>query len=298
MKRTLILIAILCIVIPATILKCADNFLWEVENGQNKVYLIGSIHLMPEDVYPLNDEVEKAFKEADILVVEVDATKVDQKKVQAFMIEKACYKEGKNLQTELPEELYKSVSKKFTELGVPMDQIDIYKPWFVSLNLGLLGLQKLNIRAGLGIDVHFLNKANEKEMEILELETASSQLEMLASFQGEAQIDYLQYTVDNYDQSNTIFEDILEAWKTGDTEKMNTVTKVKMLELGKELPGIIDFYHKMFTERDEKILVKIEKLLNNDEDHVYFIIIGALHLVGEDGLLKRLNDKGYNTIQY
>jgi uncharacterized protein YbaP (TraB family) len=298
MKRTLILIAILCIVITATTLKCADNFLWEVENGKNKVYILGSIHLMPEDTYPLDDKIEKAFGEADILVVEVDITKVDLEKIQAVVVEKAYYKEGGNLQTELSADLYKAVSEKFEDLGVPMTQIDIYKPWFVSLNLGLLGLQKLNIKAGLGIDVHFLNKAHEKELEIIELETASSQLEMLASNPKEVQIDHLQYSMDNYEQSTTIFEDMLEAWKTGDTEKMNTVTKVRMLELREELPGIINFYNKMFTERDEKILVKIEKLLNNDEEQVYFIIIGALHLVGEDGLLKRLDDKGYKTIQY
>jgi uncharacterized protein YbaP (TraB family) len=79
---------------------------------------------------------------------------------------------------------------------------------------------------------------------------------------------------------------------------MKTVTKVKMLELEEKLPGIIDFYHKMFTERDEKILVKIEKLLNNKEEKVYFIIIGAVHLVGEDGLIKLLNNNGYKTKQY
>lgn len=292
------LIIAVCLIMSLTLLIGGENFLWEVENGKNKVYLLGSIHVMPEEVYPLDDKIEKAFEEADILVVEVDAIKVDQENVQAFIIEKACYQDGENLQTELSAALYKAVSEKFEELGIPMTQIDIYKPWFVSLNLGLLGLQKLNIKAGLGIDVHFLNKANEKGMEIIELETARSQLEMLVSFPEEVQIDYLQYSMDNYEQSVTIFEDMLEAWKTGDTEKMNTITKVKILELGEELPGIIDFYNKMFFERDEKILDKIEKLLNNEEEKVYFIIIGAVHLVGEDGLLKRLNNKGYKTKQY
>ena len=275
----------------------AEIFMWEVQGGQNKAYLLGSIHIMPEDTYPLDEKIEKAFEEANVLVVEVDITKIDQEKIQAVIVEKACYKEGKNLQTEIPEDLYKSVSEKFEELGVPMDQIDIYKPWFVSMNLGLLSLQKLNITAGLGIDVHFLNKANEKKMEILDLETADSQLEMLASNPGKVQIDYLQYSIDDYEQSTAIFMEMLEAWKTGDTEKMNKVSKVKMLELEEELPGIIDFYNKLFTERDEKILVKIEKLLNNEEDHVYFIIVGALHLVGDDGLIKLLNEKGYKIIQ-
>ncbi|MCK4980940.1 MAG: TraB/GumN family protein [Candidatus Delongbacteria bacterium] len=287
-----------CLIMSFTLLIGADNFLWEVENGKNKAYLLGSIHIMPEDTYPLDDKIESAFKEADVLVVEVDITKIDQGKIQAFIAEKASYEEGKSLQTEIPADMYKSLSEKFEELGVPMAQIDIYKPWFVSMTLGLLGLQKLNVTAGQGIDLHFLNQANEKEMEILDLETAGAQLEILASNPDQVQIDYLQYSIDDYEQSTVVFMEMLDAWKTGDTEKMNKVSKVKMLELGEELPGIIDFYNKLFTERDEKILQKIIEHLENEDDHVYFIIVGALHLVGEDGLIKLLNDKGYKTKQY
>ena len=276
----------------------AEIFMWEIQGGKNNAYLLGSIHIMPEDTYPLDDKIENAFKEADVLVVEVDITTIDQGKIQAFIAEKACYEEGKNLQTEIPAEMYKSLSDKFEELGVPMTQIDIYKPWFVSMNLGLLSLQKLNVTAGQGIDLHFLNQANEKEMEILDLETAGAQLEILASNPDQVQVDYLQYSIEDYEQGVVVFMEMLEAWKTGDTEKMNKVSKVKMLELGEELPGMIDFYNKLFTERDEKILQKIIEHLENEDDHTYFIIVGALHLVGEDGLIKLLNNEGYKTKQY
>ena len=203
MRKRLIIVAAICILFTSQI--WTDDFLWEVENGKNKVYLLGSLHIMPEEVYPLNDNIESAFEEAEILVVEVDITNADQEKIQTLIVEKAYYKEGRNLQTELPAELYKTVTRKFEELGVPMAQIDIFKPWFVSMNLGLLGLQKLNITTGLGIDVHFLNQANEKKMEILELETASSQLEMLASNPDKVQIDYLQYSIGDYEQSKETY---------------------------------------------------------------------------------------------
>ena len=298
MKKRLIVVALLGFVILSTTLNCTGSFLWEVENGKNKVYLLGSLHIMPEEVYPLDDRIEEAFEEADILVVEVDATTLDQEKVQAFIIENACYAEANNLQKELPEDLYKSVSEKFAELCVTMDQIDIYKPWFVSLTLGLSGLSKLDIKPGLGIDLHFLNKAQEKEMKILELETATSQLEMLASFPEDIQNDYLQYTLDDYENSKELFMNMLATWKAGDTDEMNAITKVKMLELEDKLPGITGYYHRMFTERDEKILDKLELLLNDEEEKVYFIIVGAIHLIGDDGLLKLLQEKGYKTKQY
>ena len=298
MKKRLIVVAFIGFVILSTTLNCTGIFLWEVENGKNKVYLLGSLHIMPEEAYPLDERIEKAFEKADILVVEVDVTTLDQEKVQAFITENAYYAGANNLQKELPEDLYKSVSEKFAELGVSMDQIDIYKPWFVTLNIVLSSLSKLDITLGLGIDLHFLNKAHEKEMKILELETTISQMEMLASFPEDIQNDYLQYTLDNFEQVDTIFKNMLEAWENGDTDEMNAITKMKMLELEDELPGIAGYYNRMFIERDEKILDKLEVLLNNEEEKVYFIIIGAMHLIGDDGLLKLLQEKGYKTKQY
>jgi len=296
MKRAKIFIILLFVLMTVTILN-GKNFLWEVQNGKNKAFILGSLHIMPEDVYPLDEKIEKAFEEADYLVVEVDATKIDQKEMTDLISKNAGYENGKSLKTELPEELYKSVSEKFGKLGVPMTKIDIYKPWFVSMNLGLLCLQKLNITAGQGIDVHFLSKEKVSNKKIIELETANAQIEMLSSNPEKAQIDYLQYSIDDYEKCATIYENMLEAWKLGDTTGLYKVTKKKMLALEKELPGMINFYNKMFTERDFNMIKKIDNLLNNGEDKVYFIIIGAVHLVGDDGILNLLNKKGYKTIQ-
>ncbi|MDA3812989.1 MAG: TraB/GumN family protein [Candidatus Cloacimonetes bacterium] len=296
MKKRIIIVAAICLIFSTQI--WSKNFMWEIQGGKNTAYLLGSIHTMPKDVYPLDEQIETAFQESDVLVVDVDATTLDQNEVSSFIGLNAVYQDSINLQSVIDEELFNNISLKMQELGLTEEQLKAFKPWFVSLNLGLGALQKIDITTGLGIDLHFLNKAHESEMPIKELETAISQLEALSSMDDQTQIDYLQYSIDDYEQSTTIFMDMLEAWKTGDTKKMKTVTKVKMLELEEKLPGIIDFYHKMFTERDEKILVKIEKLLNNKEEKVYFIIIGAVHLVGEDGLIKLLNNNGYKTKQY
>ena len=275
----------------------AENFMWEIQGGKNKAYLLGSIHTMPKDVYPLDEKIETAFDDSDVLIVEVDATKLDQQVVNNFIIANAVYRDSINLQSILDEELFNNISLKMQELGLTEEQLKAFKPWFVSLNLGLGALQKIDITTGLGIDLHFLNKAHDQEKTILELETPIIQLEALSSMDEQTQIDYLQYSLEDYENSKENFMKMLECWKAGDADAMNTQIKMKLLELKDELPGISHYYNEVFINRDINIAKKLARYLEGEENHTYFIIVGAFHLIGDDGLLKLLQDKGYKTIQ-
>jgi len=276
----------------------AGIFMWEIQGGQNKAYLLGSIHTMPAEIYPLAEKIESAYQESDVLVVEADATTIDQEEVNNFIIANATYRDSIDLQSVLDKEIFDNLSQKFQELGLTKDQLKAFKPWFACLNLGLGALQKINITTGLGIDLHFLQKAHKQEKTILELETPIIQLKALSSMDEQTQIDYLQYSLEDYEKTEENFMEMLENWKTGNADAMNSQTKMKLLELKDELPGIIHYYNQIFVNRDIKITEKLVEYIEAEEDHTYFIIVGAFHLVGNDGILKRLQDKGYKTIQY
>lgn len=182
-------------------------------------------------------------------------------------------------------------------MGFTKDQLNRFKPWFVGLNLGLAKLKKLDVDAGLGLDIHFLNKAHEQGIEILELEIPTSQMEMLASLPENIQMDYLSYTLGEYTKIDSTFHEVLDAWQNGDTERTNTLSRVKMRELEDEMPGMEEYYNRMFCEREKQIAEKIEGYMDDEEGRIYFIIVGAFHLVGDDGLLKMLEDNGYKIKQ-
>ncbi|HEX38402.1 MAG TPA: hypothetical protein ENG70_06090, partial [Candidatus Cloacimonetes bacterium] len=137
-------------------------------------------------------------------------------------------------------------------MGFTKDQLNRFKPWFVGLNLGLAKLKKLDVDAGLGLDIHFLNKAHEQGIEILELEIPTSQMEMLASLPENIQMDYLSYTLGEYTKIDSTFHEVLDAWQNGDTERTNTLSRVKMRELEDEMPGMEEYYNRMFCEREKQ----------------------------------------------
>ncbi|MFC1887696.1 TraB/GumN family protein [Candidatus Cloacimonadota bacterium] len=298
MRKIVFVVIFVCVILPLIILLNADMMMWEVENGSNKVYLLGSIHVMPEDVYPLDEQIEAAFEQSDILVVELDPGKIDQAEMNNLIISTGFYPEETSLKEEIPEELYNSIVPKFQEMGMTEAQFSRFRPWFVSISLGMGALQKLDIKAGKGIDMHFLDKAHEKQLTILDLETPTAQMEALSSMQEDTQIDYLQYMIDDYDNINEGFNEMLTAWKTGDADLMNKSYRLKLKEMESEFPGIKEYYQKILPDRDKRMVEQIKVFLENEEELTYFIIVGAFHLVGDDGMLQLLNDNGYTTKQF
>jgi uncharacterized protein YbaP (TraB family) len=291
-----VIVTVLMLIALMQILFC-KNFMWEVQGGKNKAYLLGSIHTMPKDVYPLDEKIESAFQESDKLVVEVNTNKLDTKEITNYVRKYAIYQDSTNLKILLPKDIYQVVNEKVMELGFKDDDIKAYKPWFVSINLSLGALQKIDVEAGLGIDVHFMAKAEEREMAILELESALSQFKVLSSMDDEVQKDILVMSLDEFDELPKLYDKMLKAWEEGNAKLLNEVSRLKILEAEEDLPGIKDYYNELFLKRDEKIVEKIVTFLEDKEENTYFIIVGAIHLVGEDGLLQMLKDKGYKVVQ-
>ena len=270
--------------------------LWVTKKGGNTLYLLGSLHLVPEDVYPLDTKITEAFESADVLVVEVDITKDSQQEIQEIVMQRALLPDSSHLQDMLPEALFSALSTELEALGSDIEKMSRFKPWFISLNLGLMRLQTLDIKAGSGIDEYFLNQANEKSMEVLDLETAALQLDVLSSQSMDVQLESLAYTIEEGAQ-NELYLKMLEAWKAGDDDELNSLSREKMVLAGEELPGMTDYYQQLFPNREQAMMDKIESFLEGEKNKTFFIIVGIFHLVGEDGMIRKLENRGYKSRQ-
>ncbi len=50
----------------------ARSLLCKVSHNKATVYILGSIHLVKPEFYPLDGAIEKVYRKSDVLVVEVD----------------------------------------------------------------------------------------------------------------------------------------------------------------------------------------------------------------------------------
>ena len=261
------------------------NFLWRVQSKMNTVYVLGSLHFSKKEIYPLHQNIEKAFDQSEFLVVEANVNDIKKVDIQK-LAESALYPANDTLEKHLSVETYEWVKKETSGLGLPIELINKQKPWFLSMTLVALESLKLGFDPNYGIDKYFLSKAEGKK-KILELESLDYQIDLLSHFSDKEQELFLIYTLKDLNIMEQELDKLTQAWTTGDTKGMESILTRSVSE-DKRLSPI---FEKLIYERNRKMVSKIEDLLRTKE--TYFVIVGAGHLVGNRGIIEILKGKGY-----
>ncbi|WP_405131058.1 TraB/GumN family protein [Paenibacillus sp. FSL H8-0317] len=262
-----------------------EGFMWEVESNGNTVYLVGSIHIANDNLYPLRKEFEEAFAEADYLGVEIDMSKAADAAQQQLVLSKGTYQDGTTLKEHISSETYGKLEEILKKNGAAPSALDAYKPWVVESTLASLKSAKVGYTESAGVDLYFIQKAIEQKLPIIELESYESQLSMLDGFSKELQESSLSATLDNFDVLESNVSGIVEMWKTGSDEQL--------LELTNSFSENEEYNKAMLIDRNIDMANKIEGYLENGKNEEYFIVVGAAHYLGDHGIVKLLQDKGY-----
>lgn len=261
------------------------SFLWRVQSKTNAVYLLGSIHYLKKEMYPLDEKIERAFGQSDILVVEANINDIKKGDIQE-LIGSAFYQGDDLLEKHVLAETFELLKKELESLGFPLEVVKKQKPWFLALTLASLETLKLGFDPNYGIDKYFLSKAKEKKR-ILELESFDYQLRLFSQLSEKDQELLLLYTLKDIDVLKHELDKLVEAWTSGDTKGVES-TLTRSLAEDKRLTPI---YERLIYERNGKMVSKIEDFLKAKE--TYFVIVGAGHLVGSQGIVEILKEKGY-----
>ncbi len=261
------------------------NFLWKVQSKTSTVYVLGSIHFMKKEAYPLNRKIEDAFDKSDVLVVEANINDMGQIDVQKLM-ESAFYTDSETLEKHVSRETYEVIKKESGELGMPLEFINKQKPWFLALTFTSFELLKLRFDPNYGIDIYFLSKASGKK-KIKELENIDYQINLLSEFSDNDQELFLLYTLKDLNILGREVEKMIHTWISGDTKGMESII-TKSLTEDRRMALI---YEKLIYERNRNMGSRIEEFLRSKE--TYFVIVGAGHLIGNKGIIEILRRKGY-----
>jgi uncharacterized protein YbaP (TraB family) len=264
-------------------------FLWRVQSRANTVYVLGSIHFFKKEAYPLHWRIESAFDQSEVLAVEAnvnDIAKIDIEKLMGS----ALYLGHDTLEKHVSNETYELTKKETGRLGIPIELINRQKPWFLALVLESLELLKLGFDPNYGIDKYFLSKAEGKK-KILELESLDYQIDLLSKFSDQEQELFLLYTLKDLNMLRQELDKLTRAWISGDTKGLESVMTQGLVEDSR----MSSVYEKLILERNRKMASKIEDFLRNRE--TYFVVIGAGHLVGSQGIIEILRGKGYMAEQ-
>ena len=264
------------------------SFLWRVNSDQNRLYILGSIHLLKKETYPLKKSIEDAFEQTKKLVLEIDLGSANLQKIQQLMLQKSISTDGTMLHQSVSDETYQAVAKRAKELGIDIRLLSPFKPWVIAMTMAAIKLQQLGFDPSLGVDRHLAERAKQTDKPTAGLETAEFQLDLFDRFSAKEQELLLRQSMDEMDHVERNVTAIVQAWKSGDVGAVERHLLVGM----RDYPEI---HRKVIDDRNQRWLPQIENLLSRGENAL--IVVGAAHLVGKNGIIELLKDRGYRVEQ-
>ncbi|MCR9142291.1 MAG: TraB/GumN family protein [bacterium] len=267
--------------------KASRGFLWRLQSKTTTVYLLGSIHVADKSLYPLSDAILSAFEESEVLALEIDMDDVRPAAMRKLVAEHGVYKDGRTLKQVLPADLHADLAAEFKKLGMDFRLVQAMKPWLIQMTVSQLRLQKFGYEQQYGIDFYFHKAAKSESNKTIEgLETAEGQLRMLADRPEAEQIEFLRRTLYEGEDAQYM-RPMLRAWREGDEEYIET----KVLSDLRDDPKLRGAYKAIFTDRNIEMAKRVRTYLAGER--VCFVVVGAGHLIGPDGMIALLASKDY-----
>jgi uncharacterized protein YbaP (TraB family) len=264
------------------------SLLWKVSQDGKSIFLLGSIHYLREENYPLNQAILDTFDASKRLVLEIDLNQTSPGAAQRVVLEKAIYRDGSTLAQNISEETYQLTSKRASELGIDMKALQPMKPWFVALTMLSAKLQQMGLNPKLGVDHHLAERAKRNGKPTTGLETLEFQLGMFDQLAKREQESMLRETGDAVERIEKNINGIVESWLKGDGDRLATL----MLAGMRAYP---ELYRKVIVERNQRWLEEITQLVRQGGDAL--VVVGAAHLVGKDGVVAMLKARGFDAEQ-
>ncbi|MGB6189897.1 MAG: TraB/GumN family protein [Aeromonas molluscorum] len=260
----------------------AEPAFYQLSKGDQQFWLLGSIHAAEASIYPLPTSIERAWAQSRALVVEVDMQNIPSSEWQQ-MAGLTRLPGGQTLASQIDAALYRRTLAAAKQLGLPDGSLDGLQPWFAAITLTQSALAKTAFSGEYGIDQHFTTLAAKGGKPIQGLESLTEQLGYLASV-AEHQDLMLSATLDELPELDASFAAILQAWQDGDQSRLIALLKADMAppELQQWLEQVL------LAKRNHNWLTRLDRLPNES-----FVVVGALHLYGDQGLLALLEGAGW-----
>lgn len=265
------------------------HVLWSVQGHSNVVYLMGSIHVLRQSDYPLEPALLAAYASSQTLVMEIDLSELDSGDVQQQMLQAAMLTDGRTLQDVLGNGQYQQAATLAQQVGVPLETLQQFKPWFVAESITQLQLMQLGFDPSAGIEMYFLQRARTDRKTVRGLETAQDQIELFDSMPLDRQSRYLMASLGEAKTLPTQVDQMVKAWRRGDTAWFAA-------QMQKEFGDDPELYRSVLVARNRKWLPKIESFLKDSQN--YLVIVGTGHLAGTDSVIEMLRRDGYTVAQH
>ena len=262
--------------------------LWRIAGETNSIYLLGSIHLLREQDHPLPTVIDTAYGDADVVVMEIDMDDLDPVYTQAAFNRAGVLTDGRTLRDLMGEEAFAAASDAAAAVDIPLDLLARSEPWLAAITVELMLLYRIGFNPALGIEMTMTQRAVADGKPVEGLETIDEQLAFLDGLPIEAQREMLLQTLVEGASMSESIDSLIDAWHQGDTATLEE----SLLE---SAVGLEELHEVLVSGRNRRWAETISTWLDDEQN--YLIVVGALHLVGDQGVPALLEKRGFGIHQ-
>jgi uncharacterized protein YbaP (TraB family) len=265
----------------------ADPPAWRVASDSGaEMWLLGSVHYLRDNDYPLPPVVDALYERADAIVMELDLDDLDPAELQTVFLSAALLPDDTTLEERLDADVYARTQTLAGTLGLQPALLDRLEPWFAAVTLLDLGLQRQGIRADSGVERYLLGKTAADGKDVLGLETVREQVAVFDGLSADEQQGLLEQTLDEIEAVGDSIDSLIDAWRDGE---LDTLAE----ELAAEFERFPELYEALVVARNRAWIDALEAHLDAPEPRL--VVVGALHLVGERSVIELLEERGLSV---
>lgn len=266
----------------------AESSVWRIQSGEHTLYLGGTVHVLSAQDLPLPQVYHRVFDETDALVLETDLNVLMQPQSQMQMAQAMRYPGGQRLSQFVSAETYAALEAYGKSLGLPPGVFEFMRPSGVAITLLALELRRAGITQS-GVDMIFFRQAQQAGKPVSGLETPERHLAYLSNMGEGLEDQFIRQTLEDVGATVTHVREIVAAWRGGDKAALE---KAVIDDMATRYPKL---YDELLVARNREWMPQLEAMLKTEPQE--FVLVGAAHLLGADGLLTQLETLGYTVTQ-
>jgi len=274
------------LVLLASTWASAQSSVWKATKDGSITYLGGTCHLLRPSDFPLPDEFDEAYNASEVIVFETDIGALKEPAAQQAILSRAVYDDGSTIDQHLSAEAYALLSSYCSSNSIPLEMIKQFKPSMIIIVIMMGELKKLGVSME-GVDAFYYKKATDDGKTLVFLETVEEQVEFIFGMSASNENDYVSHSINEVGEISEVYENLADAWRRGDTEKLG---ELMVKDLKEAMPQL---YKELLTDRNKAWLPKLQALHETPE--VELVLVGVGHMVGPDGIIFSLQEQGYQV---
>ena len=260
----------------------AASPVWKVTDDKgHTLFLGGSIHAMRGSEGAIPTAFGEALAKSSHLVFEAETeTKSETEKMR----KSGEYPAGDSLKNHVDPRTYDYLKRFFGLIGMPEAKMARYRPWLLTIYLWSPELRGMS--SNFGVESRLTKQARAKGKKMSGLVSWREQMEVFTGLSERQSEAVLLMTF--IPTTSNAGANMMSAWRRGDVDSLWRQTRGGFAEYP-------SFGERLLEARNRRWMPKVESLLQGGE--ACFVVVGAAHLGGPEGLLNLLKQRGYQLEQ-